>query len=590
MNMYQLSEPMQKVIEELPIPTAIYQFLNNKVKTIAVSKGFLEVFGLSSYETAVEVMDTNMYRDTYPDDIARIADISYRFAVGDGKYEAVYRSKTGNDKTRYHIIHATGQHIYTPDGTRLAVVWYIDETSALETDTSESAAQLLNSLMDNGKITASIRKNYYDDLTGLPNMEYFLTTAELTRKEILANGKIPAILFFDLNGLKYYNHQYGLAQGDELIRTLGERIRYYFDSENCGRFGSDHFAAITNRENVEEVLEKVFSDMKCACGGVTLPIRVGIYDDTFECVGISTACDRAKIACDWDKNIFKSRYVYFDETMLQKVNDKEYILQHLDEALKKGWIQDYYQPIIRAETHLVCDEEALARWIDPDRGMMRPDQFIPVLEDAGLLYKLDLYMVDRAIAFIQKKRELNIPVVPISINLSEKDFMSCNMQEEITKKLEKAGLTPDYLTIEITERAIGQNPELLSQVIDDFHEHGYKIWLDDFGSEYSSLNVLQDYRFELIKLDMKFLKKFNTSQMSRLIINEVLDLAHKANMETVTEGVETREQMAFLSSAGCVKLQGFLYSKPLPADEILSLYLQKTSLILEENAFAKEKS
>ena len=377
------------------------------------------------------------------------------------------------------------------------------------------------------------------------------------------------MLYFDISGLKFFNHHYGFSEGDQLIRALSLLLRKYFGAENCGRFGEDHFAAFTEGENITERLDSFFAEWKLANHQNTLPLRVGIYEDTFEHVSSSVACDRAKFACDTERNMGGSHYTFFNEGMEDAMESKEYVLNHFERALQENWIIAYFQPIVWAKDGTLCNEEALARWDDPKLGLLAPYKFISVLEDEGLLYKIDLYMVDRIIDYQLAKRKSHLPLVPISVNLSEHDFLACNMVKEISERLDGAHLPHNSLIVEITERSIGEDPELLRKVIEEFHAAGYSVWLDDFGSEYSSLNVLQNYKFELIKLDMKFLKKVETNSMSRLIIECVLELAKEAHIETISEGVETIEQAQFLKAAGCLKLQGYLYGKPAPVSERL---------------------
>lgn len=571
MEKYRISSEVQKIIDKLPIAVAIYQLINNKVLTVFVSQSCVRLLGFTDKAEAYYVLDNDMYRDVHPDDVGRSADQAYRFAVdGSDKdiFNSVYRNKTAS-QSEWHLIHSVGKHVQTPDGTRLAVVCYLDETEAMHGTSEHSEKDLLNHLREHVRFEMTVRKNNYDDLTGLPKMTYFLQLATAWRSEIVAHGKEPVMLYFDISELKFFNHHYGFSEGDHLIRSLSLLLRKFFGAENSGRFGEDHFAVFTDGENITKRLDAFFAEWQQANHQNILPLRVGIYRGGFEEVSASVACDRAKFACDTERNMDGSSYVFFDQRMRDAMDSKEYVLNHFEHALQDKWIIAYFQPIVWAKDGSLCNEEALARWDDPNLGLLAPYKFISVLEDAGLLYKIDLYMVDRIIDYQLAKRKRNLPLVPISVNLSERDFLACDMTKEITKRLTAAGLTPKDLIIEITERSIGEDPDLLGKVMDEFHAAGYSIWLDDFGSEYSSLNVLQDYQFELIKLDMKFLKKVSTNSMSRLIIESVLELAKEAQIETISEGVETVEQAEFLRAAGCLKLQGYLYGKPAPPEERL---------------------
>ncbi|MBO6214886.1 MAG: EAL domain-containing protein, partial [Lachnospiraceae bacterium] len=249
---------------------------------------------------------------------------------------------------------------------------------------------------------------------------------------------------------------------------------------------------------------------------------------------------------------------------------RQYIIENIDRAIDEGWIQVYYQPIVRAANGRVCDEEALARWIDPEKGFLTPDKFIPVLEDSNLIYKLGLYITDKVLEKMRAQAYAGLFVVPMSVNLSRSDFDSCDIVEEIRKRTEAAGVSPDMLTIEITESIVGNDFDYIKTQVERFQNLGFKVWMDDFGSGYSSLDVLQSIRFDLIKLDMRFMQEFDKGEKSKIILTELIRMAIGLGIDTVVEGVETIEQVEFLREIGATKLQGFYFCKPVPYEEILT--------------------
>lgn len=566
MKKYQFPPEIEAFLDISPVPLAIYQWIHQKVVTIFVSQSCVELLGFRDKEEAFAVLDGDMYRDVHPDDVARSADLAYRFATEGGSvcFNAIYRNKTRAQQD-YHFLHAVGKHVTMPDGTRLAFICYLDETEAMQGDRTDTCQKLCQNLRENLDFCDLVRKNNYDDLTGLPKMTYFFQLAHAWRPEIIASGGQPVMLYIDISGLKYYNHHYGFSAGDQLIRSLGLLLRKYFGAENSGRFGEDHFAVFTDGKGLTEKILAFFKEWQGLHHGNPLPLRVGIYEDKFERTSSSIACDRAKFACNTVRNMDQSQYCFFTQEMLTYTENKEYVLNHFERAIHDRWIEAYYQPIVCAKNGQICNYEALARWDDPKIGLLAPYRFISVLEEAGLLYKLDMYMVGQIIDYQKKRRERGLNCVPVSINFSEKDFLACDMVDEISRRLKEADLPKEALVIEITEHSIGREPALLQAVIREFHAAGFSVWLDDFGSEYSSLNILQDYQFELIKLDMKFLQKVANNPMSRLIIQKVIELAREAKIETICEGVETKAQADFLRSAGCTKFQGYLYGKPAPA-------------------------
>lgn len=566
MKKYQFDEATRQSMENSPVPFAVYQFLDKRVVTLILSHGFLDQFGFDDRSEAYHLMDHDMYRDTHPDDVARVADAALTFATEGGDYSVISRSKV---RGKYHIFHAHGKHIYPEPDVRLAYIWYSDE-GIYQPDNSDFDSELQESLSNDLHKNSIYQHIQYDVLTGLPSMSYFFQLAHAGREHILAEGEKPCMLFIDLNGMKAFNLKFGFAEGDSLIRATAKTLVRFFPNENCSRFGSDHFAVYTKERGVHELLEKFLAECKSINDGKNLPVRIGIYPDNWESVSAATACDRAKMACDINKNTYASHIEYFSESMLRQSQDRQYIIDNLDKALAEGWIRVYHQPIIRAANGRVSDEEALARWVDPELGFLSPDRFIPVLEDCKLVYKLDLFVAEQILKKMKVQAEKGLYVVPESVNLSRSDFDSCDMVEEICSRVDAAGIGRDKLNIEITESVVGSDFDYIKKQVERFQALGFSVWMDDFGSGYSSLDVLQSIRFDLIKLDMRFMEQFERSEDSRIILTELVKMAIGLGIDTVAEGVETEEQAAFLKEIGCTKLQGYYYCKPVPLEEIFA--------------------
>ncbi|MDO5701766.1 MAG: EAL domain-containing protein [Lachnospiraceae bacterium] len=413
------------------------------------------------------------------------------------------------------------------------------------------------------------RKIYTDDLTGLSNMRGFFYHADNNRRLMLEAGGSPALLYFDMIGMKYFNRQYGFEEGNSLICAIADILRRHYDEKCCSRFGQDHFAVLADEAGMEDELRTIFTELASANGGLTLSVRVGIYPMRLGSVDISVACDRAKYAFERHRTSLESGFYYFDRRLLSQSEIYRYVIGNLDTALKENWIKVYFQPIVRASSGKACEEEALSRWIDPKKGVMSPGDFIPILESSRLIYKLDLYVLDHIIRKMQTQSEAGLYVVPQSINLSRVDFDTCDIVGEICSRMDAAGISREKLTIEITESAVGENFDFMKEQINRLRDLGFHVWMDDFGSGYSTLDALQDIQFDLIKLDMRFMKRFSESETSRIILTELIHMAVSLGIETVAEGVETKEQADFLTEAGCTKLQGFYFSKAMPYDEII---------------------
>ena len=422
---------------------------------------------------------------------------------------------------------------------------------------------------------------YHDKLTDLPNMRHFFTLAQELRSNMLAQGLQPVMLYFDIVGLRHYNRQYGFEKGDRLIVGFADILLRQFGDHRVCRYSGDHFAAVTDESSVEEELRAVLQECETAMDGQRLPVRIGVYPNRLEEVDVNIACDRAKFACDQKKGEHGSSITYFDETMLKKGEVYRYIINNLDKALAEGWVKVYYQPIIRTADEKVCDEEALARWIDPVMGFLSPGEFIPALEESKLIYKLDLYVLERVLEKMKQQTEAGFYLVPQSINLSRMDFESCDVVEEIRRRVDDSGIKRSMITIEITESVIGGDFDFMKEQVLRFRQLGFPVWMDDFGSGYSSLDVLQQIHFDLIKFDMRFMERFDEGEESKIILNELMTMAIGLGMETICEGVEHREQVEFLREIGCTRIQGYYYGKPLPFEGILSLFENGTTLEFE---------
>ena len=573
MDRYRFEDKRLDLVEGSPIPFAVYQFIDRRVVTLMLSKGFCDLFGFDDPDEAYYLMDNDMYRDVHPDDVSRIANEAVRFATEGGSYEVVYRSRAPKHED-YSIVHAYGKHVYTAEGIRLAIVWYVDE--GVYDENADAEGFLLSTYSKLLRQTGMLRESSYDTLTGLPNMAYFFELADAHRKSVDEQGGRAAIIYMDLVGMKTFNHKYGFAEGDRLLRSIAKVLVNEFSNESCGRLGHDHFGAFTEAVDLEGKLERVIAACAQANGGNTLPVRFGVYVGEPERVGAAVACDRAKMACDLNRGTFVSTYSFFDDSLRERVERRTYILENLDRALAGGWIQAYFQPIVDSKTGEVCDCEALARWVDPVRGIISPGEFVPILEGARLVHKIDLQIIDDVVACLSARAAAGERVVPVSVNLSRVDFDACDIIEELRRRVDEAGVDRSLINVEITESVVGCDYKYMLGQVDRLHELGFNVWMDDFGSGYSSLDVLQHFDFDLIKFDMHFVRQLGSSKKSRVILTELMHMAHNLGIESLCEGAETREQVDFLRDIGCGRIQGYYFGRPAPA-KVLELASPQTA-------------
>ena len=559
------ADGFRKSLEDSPQPIAVYSFSDHRVEALAVSDGFCRLFGYRNREQALHILDKDMYTDIHPDDLERYSGAVLRFSGGQEELDVVYRTRAGLE-AGWRVVHARGTHLHTESGERIAHVWYMDEGSYIE-DGQENGTLITQALNRALHEESILNASHYDELTGLPSLTWFFKLCDARMSEILGEGKKPVLLYMDLNGMKFFNHRYGFTEGDHLLKAFAGTLEKHFGKENSCHIFADRFAACTAEDDPEGNLENrlcaLEDEVAGLNGGNSLPVRIGVYSAA-ENESVSAAFDRAKMACDSIRQTDVSAYRFYCTEMHDAFRKQQYIAANIDRAIREKWIRVYYQPIVRAKDGTLCDEEALARWIDPTEGFLSPADFIPFLEEAGLIYKLDLFVLEEALAKIRSRQEAGLPVVPQSINLSRSDFEGRDIVEEIRRRVDAAGVSHDMISVEITESIIGSSFEYMNAQVKRFRDNGFAVWMDDFGSGYSALDVLQSIEFDLIKFDMSFMRKLDEGENGKIILTELMRMASRLKLDTICEGVEKEEHAAFLREIGCSRLQGYYFGKPAP--------------------------
>ena len=407
-----------------------------------------------------------------------------------------------------------------------------------------------------------------DKLTGLMSFEYFVLQVQERIKRYNIQRSDSVYLFVNITNFKVYNDQKGFEQGNEFLKTIGQILSEVFNiySLIC-RQSDDHFVIFARNENIAEKIELVNSRIEAQEPDIKPGIRVGAYEVYNPLDDPHYAVEKARYAyAELKRRNSGKRILYYDDKMHDDYLMVQYIVTHIDEAIKEGYVKAYYQPVVWSKGRSLCGAEALARWIDPKYGFLSPAKFVPALESAQLIYKLDKEVCQD----IRYNLDNGLPALPVSINFSRADFGLIDIVEVVTSTADQYNVPHELLHIEITESALTDEEDALKETIIRLHEKGFATWLDDFGSGYSSFNVLKDYEFDVLKLDMKFLTGFDGNMKSRSLIRSVIAMADQIGMKTLCEGVETMEQAAFLEEAMCGRLQGYLYGKPLSYQEIMN--------------------
>ncbi|MEE1157788.1 MAG: EAL domain-containing protein, partial [Atopobiaceae bacterium] len=277
------------------------------------------------------------------------------------------------------------------------------------------------------------------------------------------------------------------------------------------------------------------------------------------------ALDCAKIACESVKGRYDVSCRVFDGDLRERLFTRRYVARHAEQAVSNQWIRAYAQPVVDTTTGEVCGFEALARWDDPNRGILSPAIFIPTLEEAHLIHKVDAYMVNEVCRHMSEELRAGRAVVPASVNLSRVDFAICDIFEIVRETCDRWDIPHHMLAVEVTEGALDGTANL-RQEMDRFRAAGFEVWMDDFGCGYSSLNLLKDYEFDVLKVDMEFLRDMDANARSKTIVASVIEMAKSLGIRTLVEGVETEAQRDFLCDVGADMMQGYLFGRPLPLE------------------------
>ena len=436
-----------------------------------------------------------------------------------------------------------------------------------ETEGGPFSPQALRDAIEESNVDAAARVYETNQLTGLPSMSFFISSSDGLLQSVVQLERSPMIGYFNLLNFRSFNDAYGYKEGDNLIRFLAATLQTAFPNRSICSISGSTFGLMIYREEIDKGLETVQEALAEYKSGVTLEFKAGFALYTGESSTISLL-DRAKIAHNSIRSSSETYRIY-DESLDKELRFRQYLINHVDQAVEENWLKVYYQPIVRSVNGKICNEEALSRWVDPTYGFLPPYRFIPVLEENRLIYKVSLHVVRTVLADFRRKEAAGIPLVPVSVNLSRHDFEQCDMVEEIARLVGESGFTPGLLKIEITESAFTENPEMLKREVDRFHSKGFDVWMDDFGSEYSTLNLLQDLSFDLIKIDMQFMKNYTACGRNSIIVSDIVDMAHQLGITTLIEGIETDEHFRLLRDLGCEKLQGFLFDRPSPLEHVL---------------------
>ena len=414
-----------------------------------------------------------------------------------------------------------------------------------------------------------------DPVTNLLTEKIFYERAQVMLEE--NPGQAFDIIAVDIERFKIINDAFGTAAGNQLLSDLSVCLLDIRVDEKSlfARIRADLFAVLVPRE--EGVYGRLEHSLNCFLKNYPLPMRltvkIGVYQIEERDIPVERMCDRAFIAAGSIKGMYAEKIVFYNNAMREKMLFEQKILDTMVEALEQGQFQIHLQPKVRVNTEEVAGAEALVRWEHPELGLLSPADFLPVFERNGFIYSLDLYVWQNVRKMMQHRCRMGGADIPVAVNVSRMDIYHGDLPSLFTELVKDYGLEPKNLHLEITESAYISDSRQLLLVVEQLRKTGFVVEMDDFGSGYSSLNMLSELPVDVLKLDLKFLRTGTDAGRRHRIMQAVIDLAHTLHLLVIAEGVETKEESLLLEEMGCQYAQGYYYGRPVPENEFEKRFL-----------------
>lgn len=415
-----------------------------------------------------------------------------------------------------------------------------------------------------------------DTLTGLYNQNYFYEYA-VQLDQYFPNWEMDAVVI-DVDHFHLVNSLYGRQFGNEVLVKIADTIRSILSDTMDGyacRYEADKFYLYcTHLDDYEVIRSQIMEELFTLGDDKRVRIRLGVYPDVERQLGMEERFDRAKLACNRIRNNYTQAIAYYDNKLHKDAIFAERLIHDIHDAIVNKNLVVYYQPKygVQGEKPVLKSAEALIRWNHPEFGMISPGKFIPLFEDNGLIQILDHFVWEEAAKQIRKWKDEYGVTVPVSVNVSRMDIYDPRLETRLLDILKDNGLEPSEYMLEITESAYSDDSSQLIEVVQSLRDKGFKVEMDDFGSGYSSLNMLTMLPVDVLKMDMQFVRNVHTDENSFKLIKLVMEIAEFMNFTVIAEGVENEEQYDLLKQAGCDLIQGYYFSKPVPADEFAQFF------------------
>lgn len=423
----------------------------------------------------------------------------------------------------------------------------------------------------------------YDSLTKIPNRNLFSQQLTAYINSPQSKDNLIAVVFLDLQNFKYINNTLGYEAGDQMLISIADKLKSNLPNKNnITRCGGDEFAIILPgmssideiSENVQAILTSIHNPLTYKQKTFSIKTNAGISIYPNDSSDSSTLMKMAEIAMYRSRESCHHNYQFYCDDMDLKLSKRLEIETDLQTALNENQFELYYQPQVDISGNIV-GVEALIRWNHPVKGFIMPSDFIPVAEETGAIIKIGEWVIQTACKHNKMWQEMGLASIPVSVNLSAKQFQQADLQKVIFESLEQASLDPKWLTVEITETAAMSNADYTTNVLNELKSKGIKVSLDDFGMGYSSMIYLKRFPVDMLKIDRSFISDISNNSDGAYIAKAILGLGHNLKLKVVAEGVETNEQLAFLKEEKCNHVQGFLFSKPMPFNDMTNVFKTK---------------
>ncbi|MDX1810732.1 MAG: EAL domain-containing protein [Gammaproteobacteria bacterium] len=528
-----------------------------------------------------ELLNKSLFEYFHPDDVKSRRKFYTKLIEQPSNESVCYRIRHADDK--YIWLETQNTAIRDPETNEVVEIVSVSRDITERKETEERLLYLAN----------------FDSLTGLPNRALFRDRLRRAVARAQRNDSKLALFFIDLDRFKTINDSLGHHAGDQLLRSVAKRLKQFArEGDTIARLGGDEFTVILegiqDSEDAATVAEKIIELMRppFRLDGHQLVVSPSIGITIFP----DDADDMRSLLKNADTAMYRSKensgncFEFYTSDMNEKAYEALVLENNLRSALDKNQFRLHYQPQIDLHSKSIIGIEALMRWEHPEQGLLNPEEFIPFIEETGLIEPIGEWVLKEACKEAKLWQEKGLPPVRVAVNLSMRQFVANDLVQKVASALEEAELDPKYLELEITESFLAQNVDQATEILHELHELGVELSIDDFGTGYSSLAYLKQFPLNTLKIDQSFVSDITTNPEAAAIAEAIIALGQSLKLNVIAEGVENEEQTFFLRGHGCDWVQGYLFSKPLPSEKIIP-WMKKNinkSLHFEQTSFWPE--